>query len=369
MNTQLFSVTEAKAKAAELANHKSLDLKNGACLISVEVSGGCGERTIADSKSVLDGEVLDSDLVSGTKLRWFPTSELKFVNTKSNAVRRTLNQYGVSIVKGTTLVPIKMLPTIMSELELMSNDFNDSIDDIKRRYDAIIDGHCNANPDIAHHIRKCVPPVSDFAGRFSFRIHPPMAIQPLFDGDEAQMAKSVATTLLDEVAEEATAIWKKSYCGAERATFKKLRPVLALRDKLMNLSFLDPSVEAAADHFDSVLDKLPKSNVLEGADFQIVANFLLTASDALKLKAYGEVSEQPVKDEDESIQATPEVSESTADASQPIATPPNHQVDEQALSLSNDEDEQEVETEVPLEHMSPPPVMEQPSGSFHFDDW
>ena len=53
-----------------------------------------------------------------------------------------------------------------------------------------------------------------------------MAIQPLFDGDEDNMASTAAVTLLDEVADEANRIWAKSLSGAEKATFRKTRPVL-----------------------------------------------------------------------------------------------------------------------------------------------
>ena len=77
-------------------------------------------------------------------MRWFPKDELRFVSTKSNAVRRVLAQHGIKFANGATLVPITSLPDI-SELEVLKGEFEEHVQDVGRRYVDIIDKHKQEN--------------------------------------------------------------------------------------------------------------------------------------------------------------------------------------------------------------------------------
>ncbi|PTC01261.1 hypothetical protein C9975_02995 [Thalassospira xiamenensis] len=380
-----FGVAEAKAKAKELADNASLDIKSGACLISVDVQGACGERTLADSKSMLDGEVLESNLLSGTKLRWFPNDELRFVSTKSNAVRRVLAQSGIKFANGATLIPISSLPDVIEDLEKLKGEFEEHVTDVYHRYAGIIAEHKRENADIERHIDKCVEESEKFCGRFIFKVHSPMAIQPLFDGDEDNMASTAAETLLDEVAAEANRIWAKSLSGAERATFKKTRPVLSLRDKLLNLSFLDPRIQRVALKFDEVMDSLPKTYPIEGGDFHKLASFVLLCSDPEKLASYGDGGDELDSDAND-IDAADVSSETLPEASMPepetesnATLAPTLEADlapsepDEANEVNEDESNEE---EKPVEDddfdvVSPQPANNEqtPQGGFVFDGW
>lgn len=389
MTTMNFGVAEAKAKAKEISDNDSLDIKSGACLISVDVQGACGERTLADSKSMLDGEVLESKLLSGTKLRWFPKDELRFVSTKSNAVRRVLAQHGIKFANGATLVPITSLPDVISELEVLKGEFEEHVQDVGRRYVDIIDKHKQENTDIDRHIDTCVEEASKFCGRFIFKVHSPMAIQPLFDGDEDNMASTAAVTLLDEVADEANRIWVKSLSGAEKATFRKTRPVLNLRDKLLNLSFLDPRIQRVALKFDEVMDSLPKTYPIEGGDFHKLASFVLLCSDPNKLTSYGEggdelessdaadldsddastevdvaddIQQPDTETNDASVEALDEQPEDSIESTESIEA--NEETGNEEQSVANDDIDSDID-DIPQQ----PPEDQSPQSGFMFDGW
>ena len=326
-----YSIQAAKDAAQKVSEETALDIKSGACLLSAEITGACGERTLAESKSLLEGEVLDSKLLSGTKLRWFPKEALRFVNKHSATVRRLLAQNGISFGKGATMVPISILDTVMEELEAARGEFEDDVMALKSQYDGLIAEHKSKNPDIAKHIEKCVEPVDRFAGRFTFEVHPPMAIQPLFDGDEKEMTATAADQLMAEVAAEADRIYDKYFSGAEKATHKKMGPVFSLRDKLMNLSFLDASVSRVALKFDDVLSQLPKTYPLEGGDFHTVCHFLTLVSDQGKLKSYGSGG----KDLDEEQNQTDEFSFDEDDVTESISDTTT-QTDKQPEAVESD---------------------------------
>ncbi|WP_076922830.1 DUF3150 domain-containing protein [Pseudoalteromonas sp. SK20] len=319
MTTLAYTIDAAKEASKLAANNTNLDIKSGACLISVEVQGACGESIISDSKSLIDGEVLDSELLSGTKLRWFPKEQLRFVSKCSAKARRALNQRGISFAKGATLVPISQLDDLIAELQAIDAEFKVEVEELKNLYDNTIEEHILNNQPVEAHIRKCAEEASKFASRFTFKIHPPMAIQPLFDGDEDVMTVEASQTLFEEISNEASEIYQKSFLRAERATSKKLKPVFALRDKLINLSFLDTSVARVAERFSEVLDELPKAYPLIGGDYHKVCHFLTLVSDQSKVLAYGQggddLSEQeepePTVDEDVSIDASSTNTEAT----------------------------------------------------------
>jgi len=387
MTTLNFGVAEAKAKAKEISDNQSLDIRSGACLISVDVQGACGERTLADSKSMLDGEVLDSKLLSGTKLRWFPSDELRFVSTKSNAVRRVLAQYGIKFANGATLVPITSLPDVVEALQVLKSEFEEHVEDVGRRYVDIIDKHKQNNVDIERHIDSCVEESSKFCGRFIFKVHSPMAIQPLFDGDEDNMASTAATTLLDEVADEANRIWAKSLSGAEKATFKKTRPVLNLRDKLLNLSFLDPRIQRVALKFDEVMDSLPKTYPITGGDFHKLASFVLLCSDPDKLASYGnggdeletndetDISSEASSEEEQATEVSQESNTESTDASaaaaeqdDSIESPLENDVAEQSSNEEQDVVEDDIDSDID-DIPQQPPEEQSPQSGFMFDGW
>jgi hypothetical protein len=363
-----YTIDAAKAASKAVVANSSLDLASGACLISVEIQGACGERTLSESKSLIDGEVLDSDMVSGTKLRWFPKSSLQFTNSLSKKVSRELRKFGVSFSKGATMVPIAQLGELAAELESIEMEFSDEVNTLRQQYDEILAEHKAKNPDVAHLIERCVEPVDKFTGRFTFKVNPPMAIQPLFDEDQQTMAKSAAETLLDEIAIDAAKIYKNSISGAEKAGEAKMRGIVALKNKLLNLSFIDPSIARVALAFEDLFSKLPKTYPIEGGDFQMVAHFIAAASDPEKLRNFGMPADDDAVQDDVEVDSAdttkPENIES-APADADVVVEENEESDEETTvseSVEETQSEPELVEEAPV---SAEPV----SGAFNFDGW
>lgn len=359
-----YTIDAAKAASkAAVDSHKSLNLQEGACLISVEIQGACGERTLPESKSLIEGEVLDSDLLSGTKLRWFPKGKLQFTNSLAKEVSRELRKFGVSFSKGATMVPIAQLGELASKLEDIEAKFYEEVNTLRQHYDETIAEHKTKNANISHLIERCVEPVDRFTGRFTFKVNPPMAIQPLFDEDEKVMAATAAERLLEEIAADAAKIYKKSLSGAEKAGRTKMRGIVALKDKLLNLSFIDPSIARVALAFEDLFSKLPKTYPIEGGDFQMVAHFIAAASDPEKLRSFGSASDSD--DDDASVDSTPVTDSSVAPADINVANEEKEESDEEA-TLSDSVEETQLEPEIVEEA----PMSSQPtSGVFSFDGW
>jgi hypothetical protein len=80
--------------------------------------------------------------------------------------------------------------------------------------------------------------------------------------------------LCREVRTAARAAFEQSYVGKSSVTRKALRPILAMREKLSGLVFLDPQVGAMIATIDTTLDELPRSGPIEGRDLNMLAGLL-----------------------------------------------------------------------------------------------
>lgn len=302
-----YSLESAKDVAQVAADKENLDLKSGACLVSIDIRGCCGQATLPEAKAVIQGEELDSSLVTGTTLQWFPKPKLKFVNKYVQQANRTMNAIGVQFSKGLTLIPLLKLPELIERLDEMQQSFIDEVDEICENYDDILYDFKEDNQEVAEYIEALRYQVTDFRGRFVFTMTPPMAVSLLFDEDVAEESHRVVLTLWDEVAEAAEALYQNSFIGKERISQKAVSAVKKLRGKLLSLSFLHDGIDTVIDGFDNILSSLPDKGYVEGNGFNALAHFVLQMSDAERLRMIAEGVSQFVNSDDDSVEDHSEI--------------------------------------------------------------
>lgn len=298
-----FSVDKAKEVAEQASSNSSIDLKTGACLISVTVRGSCGQATIPKSKVELEGEKLESDLLKGTTLQWFPKEPLRFVNRTTQRVAAVLNQFGIAYGKGLTLVPLASLDELALEIEDINKEFQKDLDFCIDERVSILQQHKANNPDVSHLIDRFTLDDNEFRGRFKFKVHPPMAMTPLFDEDTDDLTQEASTTLWDEVAAAASKLHDGSFLGKEKTSQRSASAVKKLRKKLIGLSFLNSGMDDVIAAFDTVIDSLPKTGNLESNDFHRLGHFLLQISDSSRLeKLANGIGLVPFEDEEPEVE-------------------------------------------------------------------
>lgn len=294
-----FDIATAKKIAADAVNNTSLDIKSGACLVSVKVQGSCGQSTLPKSKTIIDGASLDSDLVKGTALQWFPKEELRFSNRILQQVTRLLGSCGVSYGKGMTLVPLASLVDLKHDLNSLENEFDAELQTLCGRYQEIIRQHQIKNPDVAELIGRHALTEGEFKSRFIFRVMPPMAMSPLFEEDEGAVVADVVSTLWDEVAEDAAKLHKNSFARKEKVSQKAVSAIKKLRRKLANLGFLEPKIDTVVDAFDKALAALPKTGYIVEESLHKLGHFVLQAANVDTLKSMAGIGSLPSEEEDD----------------------------------------------------------------------
>lgn len=264
-------------------------LKEGACLIAVEVRGSTGEKTIPDSSAYIAGDVLKNENVGKSSIRWVPKDAIRFRSKINQAAQRLLNEKGVSYYGGATLLPMSELENVERELEELQEEFQTETLALKSSLDMRVDKHKTDNPEIAELVDRFREPAESFVGRFQFSVVPPTTLDFINGkGDGTKVVKDMTERLIDEVAKDAAALYKKTWMKCEKVTGKTLRPLEVLRKKLQNLSFMDDSLIPIADAFEAALDEFPKAFPVKGEPVLKMSKFVATVSDPDNLRAFGQ---------------------------------------------------------------------------------
>ncbi len=78
--------------------------------------------------------------------------------------------------------------------------------------------------------------------------------------------ENLGTTLFDEIAKEAKAVWNKVYAGKTEVSHKALSPLRTIQQKLKGLCFVEPRVTPVADIIETALVSMPKRGLIRGTN-------------------------------------------------------------------------------------------------------
>jgi hypothetical protein len=126
-------------------------------------------------------------------------------------------------------------------------------------------------------------------------------------------------SLLRDVAQVAEELQRGSLSGKEKVTRKALRPLKAVREKILGFTFLDPRVQAVADMIDSVCAALPADGPIEGTNLAMLWGITSMLGDPRRVMAVADGYDpgDPASFLD-SLRPAPSVAPNAADASMAV---------------------------------------------------
>jgi hypothetical protein len=289
MATSTKSNNAATATTSELCSRLT-QLEQGVCVVNVITMAACGEKSLPKVKVELDGKLQDSDSIKGSKIRWFPKEPLNFTSKTKQSISKVLNSYGVRW-GDMTIVPLARLEELQNEIASIEVDWAIALKDMLDNYDTLVSDWQMSNLDVADIMRRYTMDKLEFGGRFKMKMLPPVAFSPLFqEGDNEsaeELADDILSNLYDEVAKMASDIYDKSFFVAD-ANGRKVARTKANRrikdsfkrliQKLEGLSFLDSNIEKVVSQTNVVLDSMPLTGWIEGANLSNLARWTLVMS-------------------------------------------------------------------------------------------
>jgi hypothetical protein len=289
MDTSTTSTHLAVTTSNELCSRLT-QLEEGVCVVNVISLAACGEKSLPKVKVELDGILQDSDSIKGSKIRWFPKEPLNFTSKTKQAISKALNTYGVRW-GDMTIVPLARLEDLQNDICAIEIEWKLALNDMLDNYDTLVSDWQMSNLDVASIMRRYTMDKAEFGGRFKMKMLPPVAFSPLIsEGDEEsaeELADDILSNLYGEVAKMASDIYDKSFFVADANGHKVARTKANRRikdsfrrliAKLEGLSFLDSNIEKVVAQTNVVIDSMPKSGWIDGADLSNLARWTLVMS-------------------------------------------------------------------------------------------
>lgn len=264
-------------------------------LIRLEVSlfSGRKQMKISDLRDVQGNQLPPAEMASlGHKKICDPKDLADFSRLKKEAERACLAR-GCRFLGGYA-VPDDQFKDLAKELDRIKREFFAAKSDFLAHYDDRLEAWIRRYPDWESVIREGIPPRQVVEQRLHFG-WAPLRVSPVQapddetpEGDLSDEVHGLSGQLFREISQLAEETYRKSFEGRPKVTQKAKRPLVAMRDKLDGLSFIDARVSPVVDEINRVLDALPKAGPIDGPSLSAMTGLVRLLADTEAMKRHGE---------------------------------------------------------------------------------
>jgi hypothetical protein len=212
-----------------------------------------------------------------------------FSTLKARAVNQ-LDKVGIRFLGGWA-IPDDSTQSVLETLLSVKNEFFSAKEDFVNNYDLAVKSWVDKHPGWERLIEDSPVSAEQVRGRFAFNWQFYKVVPP----DQNQVKDSLqnevdnlGTTLFGEIAKEAQSVWNKVYAGKTEVSHKALSPLKTIRQKLLGLSFVEPTVAPIASLIEEALLSVPKRGLIKGQRLLILQGLVTTLKDPALLFEYGQ---------------------------------------------------------------------------------
>jgi len=212
----------------------------------------------------------------GSKRIISPEAVKVFKSLKRMATRFCLKN-GVRFAGDGYAVPREKVAALSSELQRLKEEFEAAKSHFMSTYVEEVEKWVAQNqPEWAPMIRSAIDTPSHIkkAMSFNFAAIDVKAPAEIAENGLDEEVDSLYGQLCHEVRLVARRAFETSFVGKQEITPKTLRPILSIREKLVGLLFLEPSIAEIIQIIDDTLAKLPAEGAIKGTDLNMVAGLL-----------------------------------------------------------------------------------------------
>lgn len=254
-----------------------------------------------------NGQLPPDDLVEnfGSK-KLLDTKTLNVFRAIKTRARRLLEENGVRFMGGYA-VPVDRQDAVLTELDECVQAFNAEKARFMANYQSYVDKWIAGHPELAAQLRADGKSLDTVDQRL-YADYGTMRMQPL-EGDEARFnhkVEALSSTLFGDVVQMANEYYRKAILGKDKC--RSWAPLLAIRNKLEGLSFLDGGIRPVITMIDAVRRHLPKEGTqIEGSALIELAACvaILSREDAMQGVADGRVTIEKMTQQIEAVRPQP----------------------------------------------------------------
>lgn len=258
-------------------------------LVGIQVNVWSARKKLEPKDLGLDPtKIPPAELASLGTLRSINPEDIQAFEKLRRKAKRTVEKMGLRFM-GVVAIPEEKAALANAELEKIEKEFNDLRADFLNRYDkAVLDWMNRAwpTPALKEAIVRAIVPKAIVAERIAFRFSLCRVMPDKTPELSKQLDREVQGLhgqLFQEIADTSEELLVKSFSGKDKVGQKAINCIRRIHEKLLSLAFLDPTVQALADHVYAKLAQFPTKGDVEGAKLQELVSLLTSLSDEAKI--------------------------------------------------------------------------------------
>lgn len=271
-------------------------IENGVIVFTVNISRWSANKKLRlQHTKAREEELPPADLASlGVRKVFNPKALAPFEAIRKETERLCFNE-GTSFFGGVA-IPKSEADEFAKKLKALQLRFENAKADFARDYQKNLDEWTAAHPGWEQALEGTLD-VAEALNRFHYGFH---AVEIVMAGAVEAEAKteleqnivSSKSAFIDqlyaEIAQMAKSYRKDSLLGKERATTRGLSSLQSMRRKLNGLSFLDRCIRPLVQMIDKVIEEMPATGSIDGAQFATLLGVTSILSDQEMMRQYGD---------------------------------------------------------------------------------
>lgn len=218
------------------------------------------------------------------------TKQLRIFGTLKSRAVSLLDRHGIRFLGGWA-IPEKLSKEIANDLNQIAQEFETAKKQFLKEYDQSVQDWITQNPGWEQIIADSIVSKNYVSGKIGFNYQ--LFCVTHTQGSDNDTAKSglssalnvLPVTLLDDIAKTAKDAYKRSYEGKTEVTRKALAPLKNIKQKLVDLSFINPRAIQVATLIQMAIDKIPLRGAISGELLAVLNNLLILIMDRAALNA------------------------------------------------------------------------------------
>lgn len=266
--------------------------------VSLGISTWSGRKKLRleDLKDVDGNKIPPTELASLGSKRIIDPKKIAIFEAIRRRCERALSKIGVRFMGGWA-IPEDRLDEITREMKTNRLEFEAEKAMLLCDYEQVVEEWVNAHPGWEDVIRSAITPIERVQAQiqfdwYAFKLVAPENAEAEASSGLANATKGLGGRLLAEISEKARETWETSFQGKEQVTRKALRPIVAMREKMEALAFLNPAAAPTIELIDEVLSALPKTGEIKGRDLSSLMGLLNVLSDPDRIREHGQAIQE-----------------------------------------------------------------------------
>ena len=258
------------------------ELKDGAVITKLEISGCQGHRRTKDIQHTFEGlDISDQSSVSKSEVRWIDSKALSFKSTINSKISTLCARLCINY-SNMFILPVSSMQEFLEEAQKIESEFKEGISNALDNYEIYVENEKKRSPLMADLIDKLKLTKDDFGKSFKFRLANFIPFTPISVEESDETNDRYKEQLLVDIADEAEKIYIQMI-SKERLKSSTISRLKQMQSKIISFMFMYKEAVVLADAIKYIIDNVPNGSITNPRDVSVLQQWFCFMSDVNKL--------------------------------------------------------------------------------------